>query len=72
MITVNFLENEIPLNSTSTGLYHLPLTPAKQMLKKVNSNNERDLIPRTTENKFNREIALKIHYSFAHSSPENF
>ena len=67
--TIIFLGNKIPLNTTSSGLYHLPLTPAKQLLERVNSNNEHDLIVLcTTENKSNKEIALKLHRSSAHPS----
>ena len=69
--TINFLENEIPLNTTSISLYHLPLTPAKQLLEKVNNNNEHDLILfRITENKSTKEIAMKLYRSFAHLSAE--
>ena len=69
--TIDFLGNEMPLNTNSSGLYHLSLTQAKQFLKKVNSNNEHDLIVlRSTKNKSNEEIALKLHRSFAHPSIE--
>ena len=65
---ISFLGNEIPLNTTSYGLYHLPLTPAKQLLEKV-SNNEHDLtVFCITENKPNKKISLKLHRSFAHTS----
>ena len=68
---INFLGNKIPLNTASSGLYYLPLTPAKQLLKKVNNNNEHNLIVlHTTESKSNKEIALKLHHSFAHPSAE--
>ena len=36
--TIDFLGNEISLNVTSSSLYHLPLTTAKKLLKKVNNN----------------------------------
>ena len=69
--TIDFLGNEMPLNTNSSGLYHLSLTQAKQFLKKVNSNNEHDLIVlRSTKNKSNEEIALKLYRSFAHPSTE--
>ena len=69
--TINILGNEIPLNTTSSGLYHLPLTSEKQLLEKVNNNNEHDLtVLCITENKSNKEIALKLHHSFAHPSAE--
>ena len=59
--TINFLKNETPLNTPSSGLYHFPLTTAKQLLEKVNNNNEHDLIVLdTTENNSNKEIALKL------------
>ena len=69
--TIIFLGDEIPLNITSSGLYHLPLTPSKQLLEKVNKNLEHHpIILRATENKSNKEIAVKLHRSFAHPSAE--
>lgn len=34
--TINFIVNEITLNTTSSGLYNLPITPAKQLPKNNN------------------------------------
>ena len=69
--TINFLRNKIPLNATSSGLYHLPLTPAEQLFENVNNSIEHDLIVlRTTKNKSNKEIALKLHCSFTYPPAE--
>ena len=62
--TINFLGDETPLNINSSGLYHLPLTPSKQLLEKVNKNLEHHpIILCATENKSNKEIAVKLHRS---------
>ena len=69
--TIIFLGDEIPLNITPSGLYHLPLTPSKQLLEKVNKNLEHHpIILRATENKSKKEIAVKLHRSFAHRPAE--
>jgi hypothetical protein len=62
---------EIPLLTTKSGLYALPLTKPKQLL--ANFNRDADLTPitlRVTDSKTNTEIAKKLHRCFAHPSSD--
>ena len=67
--TITFLGDEIQLNTTSNGLYAIPITTAKQLLEKTDSQSpHHHIVLRMTEEKSNREIATKLHQSFAHPS----
>ena len=61
-----FLEDEILLNITSNGLYAIPITAAKQLLEKTNSQSpHHHIVLRTTDEKSNRELAKKLRRPFA-------
>lgn len=69
--TIVYNDSEIPLQTTSNGLYALPITSPKQLINNVNNDNISDkIILRLTEPKSDRDIALKLHRSFAHPSKE--
>ena len=58
--TDTFLEDEILLNTTSNGLYAIPITAAKQLLEKTDCQSpHHHIVLRTTEEKSNRELAKK-------------
>ena len=67
--TITFLGDEILLNATINGLYAIPITTAKQLLEITDSqSSHHHTVLRTTEEKSNKEIATKLHRSFAHRS----
>ena len=62
---------EIPLLTTKSGLYALPLTKPKQLLTNFNRNeNLTPITLRVTDSKTNVEIAKKLHRCFAHPSSD--
>lgn len=69
--TISFLGDEIPLQTTTSGLYCLPITPAKQVIKRIDHHKMQDhIILRAVNTKSNKDIAIKLHRSFAHPSEE--
>ena len=67
--TIGFLGDEIPFNTTSNGLYAIPIPAAKQLLQKTDSQSpHHHNVLRTREEKSTREIATKLQRSFANPS----
>ena len=67
--TITYLGDEIPLNTTSNGFYVIPITAAKQLSEKIDSQcPHHHIVLKTTEEKSNREKVTKLHQSFAHFS----
>ena len=66
-----FNDSEIPLHTTSNGLYALPITSPKQLINNFDSDDSSNkIILRLVESISDRDIALKLHRSFAHPSKE--
>ena len=69
--TITFLGEEIPLQTTSNGLYYLPITTPKQLINRLSSTSKGNpLILNVTNSKTNKEIAVKLHRCFAHPSED--
>ena len=69
--TICFLGDEIPLQTTTSGLYCLPITPAKQVIERIDHHKMQDhIILHAVNTKSNKDIAIKLHRSFAHPSEE--
>ena len=64
------LEMKFPLYTTSNGLHSIHIITAKQLLERNNPMSPHDqiILLRTTEEKTNNEIVVKLHWSFAHPS----
>ena len=67
--SVTVFDSEIPLKTTATGLYYIPITRSTQLLDKVISKNEPITLAVITT-KSNTEIATKLHRCFAHPSAD--
>jgi len=69
--TVNAFGNEIPLTTTSCGLYALPLTKPRQIIANLDhSSCSERIILRAVSDKSEKEIAEKLHRQFAHPTAE--
>ena len=67
--TISFFGDEIPLQTTSSGLYGLPITSAKQVIEEIDKKKDH-IILRAVNTKSNKDIAKKLHWSFAHPSED--
>ena len=69
--TLNVFGNNVPLSTTTSGLYALPITKPKQFIENIENiihkNHEKITLKVTTE-KSDKEIAVKLHRQFAHPS----
>ena len=62
---------EIPLVTTSNGLYSMPITKQKCLIENLEKSHRQESITLAVrDNKSNHEIAKKLHRSFAHPSSE--
>ena len=64
---------KIPLQTAANGLYALPLTKSRQLMTNFVKSKDDSKFPiafKVTNVKSNKEIALKLHRSFAHPSAE--
>ena len=69
--TITFMGEEIPLQTTTNGLYCLPITAPKQLINQISSTENNDhIILNVTDSKTNKEIAIKLHRCFAHPSED--
>ena len=70
--TINAFWENIPLITTTSGHYAIPVTSAKQAISNIDRENN-SAITLTINNingKSNQTIALKLHQQFAHPSSE--
>ena len=70
--TINTFGGNIPLITTNSNHYTIPLTSAKQAINNINRENN-SAITLTINNineQSNQTIALKLHQQFAHPSSE--
>ena len=68
--TVNVFNENIPLITTISGHYAIPLTTAKQLINNIDRGLTTSITLSVTSNKSNHEIALKLHRQFAHPSQD--
>ena len=69
--TIKFMGEEIPLQTTSNGLYCLPITAPKQLINQLsNTANNDHIILNITTSKTNKDIATKLYRCFAHPSED--
>ena len=70
--TINAFGVNIPLITTSSGHYAIPLTPAKQLINNLDrSKDSNSTITLTlTEEKSSKDMALKLHRQFAHPTSD--
>ena len=67
--SIKFMGDKIPFTTRSNGFYSLRLTEPKRLLHKISLANNQDKIAlRVTESRTCKEIAQKLHRSFAHPS----
>ena len=67
--TINIFNENIPLITTSSGHYAIPITKAKQLINNLNRESDMSITLAMT-NKDNHNIALKLHRQFALPSQE--
>ena len=68
--TINIFGENIPLITTSSGHYAIPITKAKQLINNLSKEFDMSITFRMTNDKDNHNIALKLHRQFAHPSQE--
>ena len=67
--SITFRGDCIPLDTTSNGLYSLPLTKPKSLINEVSKDTlTGQIVLRVTQEKSDKEIAIKLHRSFGHPS----
>ena len=70
--TINIFDENIPLITTSSGHYAVPITKAKQLINNLNRKSDMCVTLTMTNDKDNHNIALKLHRQFAHQVKENY
>ena len=68
--TINIFDENIPLITTSSDHYAIPITKAKQIINNLNRESDMSITLTMTKDKDNHNIALKLHRQFAHPSQE--
>ena len=63
---INVFGEKIPLVTTTSGHYALPLTQAKQAINNINRDSSSNITLTLTENTSNKAMTLKLHHQFAH------
>ena len=69
-ITV-FNEN-IPLITTQSGHYAIPITRAKQLINNLDRETNMSITLTLSDSKDNHSIVLKLHRQFAHPSKKKY
>ena len=70
--TIKAFGENIPLVTTSSSYYTIPLTSAKQAINNTDRGNDSAITPtiNNINEQSNQTITLKLHRQFAHPSPE--
>ena len=70
--TISAFGKSIPLVTTSSGHYAIPLTPAKQVINNIERESDSSITLTLTNvnEKSNQAIALKLHRQFVHPSSD--
>ena len=70
--TLSAFGQELPLKMTSNGLYSLPITKPTQLINNVCGKDEAShpIILKVVDEKSDKDIATKLHRSFAHPSSD--
>ena len=68
--TLTAFDQKLPLRVTTNGLYSLPITKPSQLIDSIceqgGANNS--IVLKVTEEKSDKEVAIKLHRCFAHPS----
>lgn len=68
--TITIFNENIPLITTNSGHYAIPITRAKQLINNLDRKTDMSITLTMSENNNNHNIALKLHRQFAHPSKE--
>ena len=68
--TINIFHENIPLITTSSGHYAIPIMKAKQIINNLNRESDMSIMLTMTNDKDNHNIDLKLHRQFAQPSQE--
>ena len=68
--TIIILDENIPLLTTSSGHYAIPITKAKQIINNFERGSTNSITLTLSEVKDNYNVALKLHRQFAHPTQE--
>ena len=68
--TITIFNEHIPLITTQSGQYAIPITKAKQLITNLDRENNISITLPLLDSKDNHTIALKLHRQFAHPTKE--
>ena len=68
--TIIIFNENIPLITTQSGNYAIPITKAKQLINNLDRETNMSITLNLLDSKDNHTIALKLHRQFAHPSKE--
>ena len=66
--TISAFGENIPLFTTESGHYAIPITKSAQIVNQVERESTPSIILSLANDKSDREIAIKLHRQFAHPS----
>ena len=67
---ITILDETIPLMTTSSGPYAIPITKAKQIIQNFEKRSSNSITLALSEIQDNYNVALKLHRQFAHPTQE--
>ena len=68
--TITILYENIPLLTTSSGHYAIPITKTKQIINNFKRGSTNSITLALSEVKDNYKVALKLHQQFPHPTQE--
>ena len=68
--TITILDENIPLMTTSSGHYAIPITKAKQIINNFERGSTNSITLALSKVKDNYNVALKLHQQFVHPTQD--